>query len=512
MRSVMKLQNGIMPWSTPEEQGISSIDILSFMDDIQQRDIALHSFQIARHGKLIASVIASPYTSKSFHRIFSAAKGVVATAVLIAIQEDYIKMDDPVLPLIPRENLPEKIDDKWNRLTLYHLLTMHTGHAEDSFYAMYHSGRGEWVKQFFEQAPEYEPGTFFCYDMGAQYVMNELVKYTTGEDVGQFLKSRVFDYLDIEYQNNYTCDGAFFSSTIQFHPDALTKLSLLYLQKGRWEDRQIIREDLVELMEECHSPSFHMDDFNNVDPEDCAGYTLHMWRNSVGGYRFCGGQGQYGVIVPEYDMVFSSFAAEDRAVEIVKSFFTNVLRKSQLRPLPENAAAYQKLKERMDNFSLAPNGVSDHSALSEKINNRKYIFDNNDQDQKEISFSFLDDKVEIRTVSGKGTKLHYCGLNGAWLKSEGYILIDTPDGEVADLDRIFNYDPMITMLSGGWRDENSFEFYLRSDALLCDYRFLCEFSDRKLKIRCHSRSHAVRVSHMGQASLNEDTIYTATQE
>ena len=137
------------------------------------------------------------------------------------------------------EWIPDERDERWDRLTVYHLLTMTSGHDCDTFFKMW--GKSScWVKTFFETPPVYEPGTFFCYDMGAQYVMNEIIARQTGLDTGKYLKRRFFDPLGIEYTNNYTePERLFFSSSIQFQPDALTKISQFYLQKGVWNGEQL---------------------------------------------------------------------------------------------------------------------------------------------------------------------------------------------------------------------------------------------------------------------------------
>ena len=209
-------KNDWIPVSTPEEQGIPSIAIVHFLEQIRARDLELHSLQVIRNGSLCINAVAAPYRWDSFHRIFSAAKGIVATAMLFAIQEGYFQMDDPVIPLLPSEWIPDERDERWDRLTVYHLLTMTSGHDCDTFFKMW--GKSScWVKTFFETPPVYEPGTFFCYDMGAQYVMNEIIARQTGLDTGKYLKRRFFDPLGIEYTNNYTePEKLFFSSSIQF--------------------------------------------------------------------------------------------------------------------------------------------------------------------------------------------------------------------------------------------------------------------------------------------------------
>ena len=493
MNTTMKFINYKMPTSTPEEQGISSAYILNFLDQLEKENFELHSLQIIRNGKLIASTVAAPYTMDSFHRIFSAAKGVVATAMLLTIQEGYYSLDDLVVPHIPKEWLPEDLDEKWNRLTIYHLLTNNAGHDSDTLFKMW--GLSDcWIKTFFENRPAYEPGTYFLYDMGVQYVMNELVRLATGLDVGQYLKTRIFEPLRIEYTNNYTePEGLFFSSSIQFKPDALTKLALLYLQEGEWEGKQLIRKDLAIMAGQHHSPSsFKNRVTGQAGVDEFAGYCFHMRRNSIGGFRFSGGQGQNGIILPEHNMVISTMSSDNRHDLMLEMLFDYICKTAYMRPVSFDPIASEKLKKRLKNFNLAPKGVSDSSSTAEKVNGIRYKFDPNNMGQESISFEFAKDEVKIHTVSEKGERTHICGLRGEWKHSKGYLLMKKRDDEIADLDRNFGYDVTDNVLSGGWSDLNTFKFYLRSDSLLCDYRFECTFDSDNLEVKLPPNATAPR--------------------
>lgn len=508
-----KLVNGEMPSSAPEAEGVPSAAIIRFMDEVNCGRLQLHAFEIARHGRIIASAAAAPYTMDSFHRICSAAKGVVASAVLIAVGEGRFTLDSPVLPLLDPVHIPDSPDERWQRLTVYHLLTMHTGHAEDTFFEMFGGKSSRWIRTFFEIAPEYEPGTFFCYDMGAQYVMNEIIRHTTGEDLGAYLTPRLFEPMGIEAQYDFTQpEGLFFSSHIQFKPSALTKLSQLYLQGGAWNGRQLIKRELAELAAQQHSPCEYTDaDFGVREADDNAGYGLHMWRNSVGGFRFCGGQGQFGVILPEYDMVLSTFGGEDRLNLILEAFWRTVLRSCHYRALPENAADAARLRRRMTAFSTAQEPLSDLSSTAKAVSGRRYAFDGNSEGQREITLRFGPDRVIIDTVSGKGERRFECGLSGRWEKNRGYFMLAQPDGEIQDIDRILFYDPSETLLTGGWRDKSTFVVAVRSRAMMCGYTFAFEFFDGGLEVTLSTTAHSPHFTHMGQAAKNRDMIFTARE-
>ena len=508
-----KLTNGEMPRSTPEAEGIPSAAVLRFLDEVQRESLQLHAFEIARHGRIIASAAAAPYTMDSFHRICSAAKGVVASAILIAVGEGRFELDTPTVKLLDPAHIPESLDERWQRLTVYHLLTMHTGHAEDTFFEMFGGRSDHWIRTFFEIAPQYEPGTFFCYDMGAQYVMNEIIRHTTGEELGAYLKPRLFDPMGIEAQYDFTQpEGLFFSSHIQFRPTALTKLSQLYLQGGSWDGRQLIRRDLAELAAQQHSPCEYTDtDFGVQDPDDNAGYALHMWRNSVGGFRFCGGQGQFGVILPEYDMVLSTFGGEDRLNRILEAFWRTVLRSCHYRSLPEDSAAHSRLQRRLAALSTVQEPLSDMSTAAALVSGRRYAFDKNSEGQREVTLRFEEGHVMIDTLSEKGARSFACGLAGRWEENRGYFMLAQPDGEVQDIDRILFYDPNETLLTGGWRDGATFVVAMRSRAMMCGYAFAFEFFTGGLEVTLTTTAHSPHFTHMGQAAKNSAVILTARE-
>lgn len=497
------------PVSTPEEQGIPSAAIVHFFEQIRARDLELHSLQVVRGGHLCISTVAAPFGFDSFHRIFSAAKGVVATAILFAIQDGCFGLHDLVIPLLPNEWIPEDLDERWRRLTIYHLLTMTSGHDCDTLFKMW--GKSDcWIKTFLETRPAYEPGTYFCYDMGAQYVMNELIARHTGKDTGKYLKEKLFDKLGIAYTNNYTePEGLFFSSSIQFPMDALTKLSQFYLQKGRWDGEQILREDLAVAAGEHHGPSFHYDPTGLTGQVGkWEGYALHMWRNKGGGFSFRGGQGQVGMILPEEDMAVGIHCACNNYDELVDIFYNTIIGESFNHPVAEDPAAVAKARYLLEHFNLAPLGVTDSSSLAEKVSGVTYQFSQNAVGQKSLCFTFGTDSVQIHSVSEKEEKTVVCGLRGEWPENgQGYILTKADPDHVADLDLIFGYDTHQTMYSGGWSDQNTFTFYLRSKSLLCDYRFACEFIGDELLVRLSYNTVMPRNKYKDRTKAPEIWLY-----
>ena len=267
---------------------------------------------------------------------------------------------------------------------------MTTGHDSDTLFKMWGKS-GCWIKTFFENRPAYEPGTYFCYDMGAQYVMNELIARHTGKDTGQYLKEKLFDKLGIRYTNNYTePEGLFFSSSIQFPLDALTKLSQFYLQRGKWNGEQLLREDLAITAGEHHGPSFHYDPAGLTGQVGrWEGYALHMWRNAAGGFSFRGGQGQVGMILPAENMAVGLHCAANNYDELVNIFFNTIVGECFKYPVAVDPAASTQARYLLDNLNLAPWDVSDRSSLAEQVSGVVYEMDPNPVGQKSLGLSLI---------------------------------------------------------------------------------------------------------------------------
>lgn len=468
--------------STLEEQGIPSRAVIDFFETIKKRDLEVDSIQIVRNGKLCLNAIAKPYHEKSFHRIYSAAKGIVAAAMLFAIQEGYFELHSKVIPLLPREWIPEDLDEKWERLTIYHLLTMTDGHDRDTMFQMWGKS-GCWIRTFFEVKPVYEPGTYFLYDMGAQYVMNEIIAFQTGQTTGEYLEERLFRKIGVEYTNCFTePEGHFFSSTMQLHPDGLTRLALFYLNKGKWNGEQLLREDLAVLAGQHHVPASHF--VNGKNEGNFAGYALHMWRNKGGGFRLDGGQGQFGLVLPDENMAVGILSCANNASEILDIFFDTIFASCYCYPVQRDENDAARLRQLVEAFTLGPAGVLPHAPIEAEVSGKVYRLEPNPFGQETVSFIFEGDRVLIRTTGDFGEKEIRCGLSGEFLENDcGYILTDKKPEEITDVDHNLGYDENRTLYTGGFRTPDTFEFRMRSDSFLSDHRYACTFSGNHLEIR-----------------------------
>ena len=117
--------------STPEEQGVSSAGVLKFVKEVDRKIHEMHSFMLLRHGVVVAEGWWSPYSAERVHMLFSLTKSFTSTAVGLAVAEGKLSVDDQVLSFFP-DQAPAKPDENLKAMRVRHLLTMSTGHAEDT--------------------------------------------------------------------------------------------------------------------------------------------------------------------------------------------------------------------------------------------------------------------------------------------------------------------------------------------------------------------------------------------
>ena len=60
-----------LPRSTPEQQGISSADLLAFLDAADKDIDTMNSFMLVRHGQVVAEGWWAPYDRETPHVLYS---------------------------------------------------------------------------------------------------------------------------------------------------------------------------------------------------------------------------------------------------------------------------------------------------------------------------------------------------------------------------------------------------------------------------------------------------------
>lgn len=281
-----------------KEAGISASGVQKFLDEIQKEGYHLHSLMITRHKKVAFECSWKPYELDQTHLMHSFTKGLVATAVGILENEGRIALDDTLISYFP-EYQPDDQNGRLEKITLRTLLTMTNGHPN----VPDRHGCDDEVRTFLEYPIINDPGTVFMYDSMGTNMLAAVVKRVTGYNLFQFLRFRVLEPMGIYGADCDSCtsgkDQGGGGSRLK--TEDMAKITVLYLNKGRWNGKQLVPEEWVDRMT---SVQFEKSiDASNPDWEDWkCGYGFQVWMCRIPNtFRFDGMFGQFGIVLNDYD-------------------------------------------------------------------------------------------------------------------------------------------------------------------------------------------------------------------
>lgn len=84
---------------SPEEAGVSSAEVLRFVEDLQKSGIENHSYMVLRGGRVAAEAFHEPFAPDLPHPMYSVSKTVTAIAVGFAIEEGLFALETRLLDL-----------------------------------------------------------------------------------------------------------------------------------------------------------------------------------------------------------------------------------------------------------------------------------------------------------------------------------------------------------------------------------------------------------------------------
>jgi CubicO group peptidase (beta-lactamase class C family) len=400
-----------LPRAAPETQGISSAALLAFVEAAEREIQYLHSFMLLRHGAVIGEGWWAPYAPDLPHVLFSLSKSFASTAVGLAVAEGRLTVDDPVVGFFPDE-APAEISANLAAMRVRHLLSMATGHSEDTTGPMTDYAGGNWIKGFLAQPVGHAPGAPFVYNSGATYMLSAIVQKVTGQRLVDYLKPRLFDPLGIT--------GATWEMSPQgidvggwglnIKTEDIARFGQLYLQQGVWQGKQIVPREWV-----AAATAAQVDNSGRGENPDWEqGYGYQFWRCRHNAYRGDGAFGQYCIVLPDQDAVLAITSGVPDMQAVLDLVWTRLLPAFGSAPLPEDAAAHAALQAKLAELTLplvvagAPS-----SPAAQQVSGHMYAFPPNDQQIESVTCTFGADADEIVVRAAQGEHRLMAG-HGAW--------------------------------------------------------------------------------------------------
>ena len=336
LSSMAVAQSGKLPRSTPEAEGVSTPKIIEFIEATNEKVNSMHSFVLVRNGKVIAEAWWAPEAADKPHVLWSLSKSFTSTAVGLAVNDGKLSIDDPVLKFFPQE-APAEPSAYLKAMRVRDLLTMSTGHQDEVALR----GEKEWAKAFLAHPVPHKPGTHFKYNTPATYMQSAIVQRVTGQKVVDYLQSRLFTPLGISAPKwDESPEGVSLGGYgLYLCTEDIAKFGQLYLQKGKWDDQQLIPAKWIE-----QATSKQVSNGSDPSKDWDQGYGFQFWRCRHNAFRGDGKDGQFCIVLPEQNAVVAITANTSDMQGELNFVWDKLLPAFEGQPLPANPDAVAKLK------------------------------------------------------------------------------------------------------------------------------------------------------------------------
>ena len=303
------------PRASLDEAGFDRQKVETLIEDLREDRLlpGLHSMLIVRNGNLVVEEYFDGWRADEPHMMQSVSKSITSALVGIAISRgEFSSIDEKVVDFFPDYEI-RHFDERKQAISIEDLLTMQSG--TDYNEAGVGSPHYElnrlttaWDRFYLNRPMDSVPGTRFQYDSGAVIVMSSLIQRRTGMHADEYAARYLFKPLDINAHwwvknaegHPHTGGGLYLT------PRGMAKFGLLYLQKGRWGDVQVLPESWVEASI-SQNVTFDRRRWYNRG----VGYGYWWWimepdpegRGEATIFAALGSRGQHIFVVPEHGLV-----------------------------------------------------------------------------------------------------------------------------------------------------------------------------------------------------------------
>lgn len=431
-----------LPWprSTPEEQGISSENLIAALSKIRDDDLDVHSVILIKNGHLILEAYVHPYGPDDLHNVKSVSKSVISAVVGIALDNGILEsLDQPVHGFFP-QYFDDDTDPRKKKITLRHLITMTAGLDLDEngpkMGRVFQSD--DWIETTLETDMVADPGTRFLYSTPLTHTMSGILTEASGKSLLDLTTEQLFSPLGIgEVAWSQGPKGYYFGGSELFlRPRDMARFGMLFLQGGKWGDRQIVSAEWVKA-----STTNQLGDINANQR-----YGFGWW---PGDDRYAArGWGGQGIgINPLLDLVAVGTAADPMASQ--RMFGEIDLPSPDAKALPPNPEAVARLQKLVHELQHPePRPVPELPETARKIAGTTWRFRDNPFGLTEIALTCEEGKstCTIAWDSTRGAYSTQVGLDGLYRLTEMGETGQMPDGNRVALrgewtaDRIFEMD------------------------------------------------------------------------
>lgn len=467
-----------LPRSKPEAEGVSSTAINNFIDAAGKSKNEFHSFMFLRHGKVIAEGWWNPYKPALKHTMYSVSKSFTSTAVGFAVSEGKFKLNDKVISFFPELIKPDTVTGLLASLTVKDMITMSAGQTPDPTRSV--MIQPDWIKAFLNTPILDTPGTKFLYNSAATFMLSAIVQKTTGEKILDYLTPRLFQPLGItgiDWEENpqHINSGGW---GLRLKTEDMAKFGQLYLQKGKWNGKQILSGDWIE-----EATTFKIRNAPDTalalkaKSDWAQGYCYQFWRCRNNAFRADGAFGQYIIVMPDQDAVIA-ITSETANMQSILDMVWEYL-------LPGMSEVGEKsnidLSKKLATLSIAAPAVSADAPVVSRISGKIFEMNDSTKQADKISFLFKNNSCTYTITSGGKAYSFICG-NGKWITGETAFLQSMPSLTAVAQNRLAGFTSFKVAGAYTWQDQNTLMLSIRyTESPHTDYIY-CRFDGDKVSV------------------------------
>jgi len=435
-----------LPRSSPEQQGISSADLLAFIEAADKDIDTMNSFMLIRHGHVVAEGWWAPYDRDTPHVLYSLSKSFTSTAVGLAIAEGKLNLDDQVIKFFPDE-VPADASVNLRAMRVRDLLRMNTGNQlEAPIRVNFPNQQTEtWTKTFLTHPVPFKPGTHFLYNSPATYMLSAIVQKVTGMTVLDYLRPRLFEPLGFKQPTWVASPQGITAGAygLSIRTEEIARFGELYLHKGMWNGKQLIPAAWVD-----QATSVQTSNGSAPTSDWDQGYGYQFWRSRHNSFRGDGAFGQYCMVIPELDAVVAITSGVRDMQQVMNLVWDKLLPAMKPGRLPENPAARRQLEAQLAALKVKfPSGAAS-SPMSGSVSGKWFEFPENARGIKAVSFDFNSTSPALIVRTATGDTRMAIGRD-TWTNSRGMF--------ANGLDHALSVptNPLVAA-AGAWTAENTF--------------------------------------------------------
>jgi CubicO group peptidase (beta-lactamase class C family) len=471
-----------LPRSTPEAEGVSTSQVIDFLNAIDTGRVELHSFMFIRHGKVIAEGWWNPYRPDYKHIMFSASKTFTATAIGLAVSENRLKVTDKVISFFPYSQ-PDSVSDYMKELSVQNLLTMSVGQDPEPWVM---GTDGDWINAFLKTAPVNKPGSVFKYNNAATFMLSAIVQQVTGQTVFDYLQPRIFRPLAIRGIDwDLSPQGISLGMIgLRLRSEDMAKFGQLLLSNGVWNGKQLIPKEWIKEATSFKIQTSVPGSKDSMKLSDWGqGYCYQMWRGRNNTVRLDGMGGQFVVLIPDKDAIVVLTANAKNTqdeLNLVHDYLIPAIKSE--KPLPENTEAVSTLHKREAMLKVKPLVAEvSNSEFESKISGKEFGLEKNINNIQSVYFSFSgnecsfalkkDDNISIVNSGSEIWKMSK--IKSSSLLASPRIVSKSVDANYKVLQPLTN-----VATSYAWTDKNTLELTARFiEESLGSETIVCKFSE-----------------------------------